>query len=295
MTRPGVVTVIGIAFAGVTACTAAPKESAGAGAPKDAAPTPAVVESPVAAVEKWRAKHETDYRREWVSIAGLHQLKPGANSAGSHPGNDIVLPASAPASLGKFVLTGDRVRFEPAPGAAVLRKDQPVTAPLDLRHDGESDADELVMGDVRVVVHASGERRALRVRDPSGPLAKGFLGFSWFPIDEQYRVTGRYIPDAEPHKVKVVNTFGDIDDYTTEGVVEFTLMGKTLRLRPFTTRPKRFYFVFRDASSGQRDVRRRAVPLFGSRRRWHDGARVQRGVQPAVRVQSVHDVSAAAA
>ena len=28
-------------------------------------------------------------------------------------------------------------------------------------------------------------------------------------------------------------------------------MGQTLRLRPFTTRPKRFYFVFRDASSGQ--------------------------------------------
>ena len=27
--------------------------------------------------------------------------------------------------------------------------------------------------------------------------------------------------------------------------------GQTLRLRPFTTRPKRFYFVFRDASSGQ--------------------------------------------
>jgi uncharacterized protein (DUF1684 family) len=30
-----------------------------------------------------------------------------------------------------------------------------------------------------------------------------------------------------------------------------TLRGQTLRLRPFTTRPKRFYFVFRDASSGQ--------------------------------------------
>ena len=47
------------------------------------------------------------------------------------------------------------------------------------------------------------------------------------------------------------NTYGDVDQYTTEGVVEFTLLGQTLRLRPFTTRPKRFYFVFKDASSGQ--------------------------------------------
>ena len=47
-----------------------------------------------------------------------------------------------------------------------------------------------------------------------------------------------------------MNTFGDLDTSKTEGVVEFTLQGRTLRLRPFTTRPKRFYFVFKDRSSG---------------------------------------------
>ncbi len=51
--------------------------------------------------------------------------------------------------------------------------------------------------------------------------------------------------------MSVLNTFNDVDTYPTEGVVEFQLNGQTLRLRPFTTRPKRFYFVFRDASSGQ--------------------------------------------
>jgi uncharacterized protein (DUF1684 family) len=88
------------------------------------------------------------------------------------------------------------------------------------------------------------------VRDPNGAEARGFLGFTWFPIDTKYQVTGRFIADEEPRKAKVLNTYGDVDEYTTEGVVEFTLDGQTLRLRPFTTRPKRFYFVFRDASSG---------------------------------------------
>ena len=55
----------------------------------------------------------------------------------------------------------------------------------------------------------------------------------------------------QPQQIKVLNTFGDVDEYKSEGVVEFSLLGQTLRLRPFTTRPKRFYFVFRDASSGQ--------------------------------------------
>jgi len=207
--------------------------------------------SPVPAIEAWRAKHEADYRREWASIAGLYPLKSGPNTAGSAPSNAIVLPGSAPARVGTFVLEGTRVRFEPAPGTPVLLKGQPVIAPLDLRDDSVKDAEELAVGTVSMVVHVSGEQRALRVRDPEGPLAKGFRGFAWFPIDLSYRVTGRFVPDPKPQQLGVVNTYGDIDQYTTEGVVEFSLQGRTLRLRPFTTRPKRFYFVFKDASSGQ--------------------------------------------
>src|SRR5688572_23143602 len=71
-----------------------------------------------AAVVAWREKHETDYRRDFVSIAGLHILKPGTNTAGSAKTNDIVLSATPP-SLGTFVLEGLNVRFEPATGVKV--------------------------------------------------------------------------------------------------------------------------------------------------------------------------------
>jgi uncharacterized protein (DUF1684 family) len=201
--------------------------------------------------EAWRAKHEADYRREWVTIAGLHFLEPGAHTAGSAPSNDIVLPASTPPVLGRFILDHDVVRFEPQPDAPVSIDGQVVRAPVDLTDDGEPKADELAVGDIRLVVHRSGERKSLRVWDPGGELARGFLGFTWFPIQMDYRVTGRFIPDKAAREMQVVNTFGDLDTYKTEGVVEFTLNGQTIRLRPFTTRPKRFYFVFRDASGGK--------------------------------------------
>ena len=75
----------------------------GGGAPREAQPeappAPAAAESPVAVNEKWRAKHETDYRRDWVTIAGLHPLKSGVNTAGSAASNDIVLPAAAPGQV----------------------------------------------------------------------------------------------------------------------------------------------------------------------------------------------------
>ena len=203
-----------------------------------------------AAVQAWRDKHEADYRREWVTIAGLHFLKPGAQTAGSAKGSDVELPASAPPTIGRFVLEGTAVRFEPAKAASVDLKGVRVTAPVVLKDDGSGAADELKSGTVTIAVHVSGERRSLRVWDPGGPLAQGFKGFTWFPIQNDYRVTGRFIPDTNPRPLQVINTFGDLDTFTTQGVVEFTLNGQTLRLRPFTTRPKRFYFVFKDASSG---------------------------------------------
>ena len=202
-------------------------------------------------VEAWRAKHEADYRRDWASIDGLFFLKPGENRAGSARTNSIVLSAAVPPSIGSFFLKNGKVSFEPHAGVAISRKDQPVTAPLDLIPDsGKEPADELVVNGVRIVVHGSGDRLAIRVRDANGAMARSFLGFRWFPIDERYRVTARFIKDPAPRELKIPNTLGDVDTYTTEGVVEFSLNGQTLRMRPMTTRPKRFYFVFKDASSG---------------------------------------------
>jgi hypothetical protein len=205
----------------------------------------------VAAVEQWRAKHEADYRREYSTIAGLHFLKPGANRAGSAASNDLVLPPSVPPAIGRFVLDGSRVRFEPEPGVEVRLGDQPVTKTVDLGGEGQASAGQLAIGRVRLAVHVSGDRRSIRVWDPDGDLARGFRGFTWFAVDERHRATGRFIRDERPREVTIPNTFGDTVEYTTEGVVEFTLDGETLRLRPFTTRPKRLFFVFRDASAGQ--------------------------------------------
>ena len=222
------------------------------GEPEAGPAAPALTrEAHAAQVQAWRDKHDVDYRRDWVSIAGLHFLSPGTHTLGSAASSTIVVSPRVPPTIGRLVVTGDRVRFEPQPGVAVLLKDQPITGPVMLKETGTSATPEIVVGDVRMVIHQSGDRLSLRVRDPEGELARAFHGFTWFAIDPAYRVAGRLIRDAEPRRLKVLNTFNDLDEYATEGVVEFPLLGQTLRLRPFTTRPNRFYFVFRDASSGQ--------------------------------------------
>ena len=133
-------------------------------------------------VEKWRAKHEADYRREYVGLAGLFALRAGANTAGSAASNDLVLPKSVPASVGRFVLDGERVRFEPQAGVTVTLKGTPITAPLELKHDEAKDGpDEIEVNGVALWVHLSGPRRTIRMRDDQGEVARGFAGFRWFP------------------------------------------------------------------------------------------------------------------
>jgi uncharacterized protein (DUF1684 family) len=201
-------------------------------------------------VQAWRDKHEADYRRDFVTIAGLHFLDPGTHSIGSAPGNDIVLEAAVPGTIGRLTVGEDRVQFDASPGITLIQKDQPVPPSVVLKESGKSPSDPIAVGRVSLAIHVTGGRLALRVRDPDGAPARAFAGFVWFPIDPANRVVGRFIRDATPKKLSVMNTFNGVDTYETEGVVEFELQGQTLRLRPFTTRPKRFYIVFRDASSG---------------------------------------------
>jgi uncharacterized protein len=204
----------------------------------------------VTQIEAWRAEHEQSYTRNWVTIEGLHFLKPGAQSAGSAPDNDVVLIDSLPARLGSFTVASDEVTFQPEPGAPITINGATALPATALRDDGMEETDVIEVNGASVVVHRSGARLSLRVRDANGERARSFQGFEWFPISRDYRVLGRFVRDVTPRSLPVVNTFGDVDSYQTEGIVEFTLNGETLRLRPFTTEPGRFYFVFNDASSG---------------------------------------------
>lgn len=252
--RTAITLIITILAVGASAC--APEETA-ADKPSDAAAAANVAASAnpgddyVGKVQSFRDKHEADYIRDWVSIAGLHFLEPGTHTVGSAVKNDVVVVANIPETIGRLQVQGSSITFAPAPNVSVTRKGEPLNGPIVMKAEGEQPAPEIMIGDVRLVAHVSGERLALRVRDPNGPLAKDFRGFTWFPIEPKYRVVGKFVRDAEPKKVTVQNTFGDMDTYLTEGVIEFELDGQQLRVRPFTSRPNRFYIVFRDASAGQ--------------------------------------------
>src|SRR5690606_7632279 len=89
------------------------------------------------------------------------------------------------------------------------------------------------IGDVEFHLHRSGQRVAIRVRDPHSPLRTGFTGTRWFAPDAAFDVIGTLAPAAPPRQVPVHNVLGDVETYTSPGVLTFTVAGRPLTLVPF--------------------------------------------------------------
>ena len=232
-----------------------------------------------------------DYRRDWATIAGLHFLEPGTHSLGSDKKNAIVLPADLPANVGQIVVADGWVRYEPAPGVTPSQNGKPVTGTVVLKEPGKDAADEVAVADVKFAVHESGPRLSLRVWDPDGKQAKEFAGFDWFPIDPNYRVVARFIPDEKPTSIPVMNTYNDVDVDAVRRRRGVHAERRDRAAAPVHDAAEAFLLRLPRRLERPRDLRNGSFPVFRSPGRRDNSAGFQRGVQPALRVQQVHDVS----
>jgi len=139
-------------------------------------------------VEKWRHDYEAQLTSEngWLSVSGLFWLQEGENRFGSDPLYDIVLPASGPAEAGSFDFHAGKTTVHIRPGVNATMNGKVVES-AELHADNPQE--RIVVGDLTLYVHASGDRFALRLKDKHSPLLKSFTGLHWFPIDESYAIS----------------------------------------------------------------------------------------------------------
>src|SRR5688572_8669691 len=99
-------------------------------------------ESEIAA---WRKDRESRLKAPdgWLSLVGLHWLKPGKNEA--------------PGRAGSFTLSGDKVLFSAAPGANVILNGKPVKT-VTLQDDRNNKPDILEFGGMKLNVIRRGQR-----------------------------------------------------------------------------------------------------------------------------------------
>lgn len=199
----------------------------------------------------WRAARETRLRAPngWLSVAGLFWLRDGATSVGSDPKSAIVLPATAPPHVGILRVQSGVVYFEPAGGAGISVNGKPAAGKRALKPDTDDHPDTLQAGNIALTLIKRSDKLGVRMRDPDAATRRDFTGCKWFPATQTWRVNARWVPYAQPKKIRITNILGMTDDEPSPGYAEFTINGKTLRLEP-VEEDSDFSFMFKDTTSG---------------------------------------------
>ena len=203
-------------------------------------------------IEAWRAGRVEHLTKAdgWLSLIGLHFLKPGENTVGSAPDNVVVL-AKGPAHLGSVTLAaGGKVKAVFNPGLGVQVEGKEVLS-AELKDDTRGGPMLVSVGTVSFFVIDRGGRKALRVKDTEAERRIHFLGVDYFPIDPTWRIEAQWVPFEKPREVPIRNILGDVSPALILGKAVFTRDGHTCELLPIQEAPDDvLFFVISDLTSG---------------------------------------------
>jgi uncharacterized protein (DUF1684 family) len=202
-------------------------------------------------VKDWRAKrHERlSSSKGWLTLVGLEWLSEGENRVGSAPDNDIRL-SGGPGYWGSVFLNDGQLKF-------VNPNSNSVT--IDGKAMAESELIDDVKGKATIVASESlsfhaifRESFALRIKDSQAPALLNFKGVENYPIDESWRINGRFTRAAEGASLEIVNVLGQVSESQVFGTFEFEMNGKTHSLLGLgTAESKSLWFIFADRTSGR--------------------------------------------
>ncbi len=199
-------------------------------------------------VEEWKQRRDASLRKPygWLSLVGLLWLEPGNNTVGSSADNDIILKAG-PAHWGVINVSKDAVSFTALSEAVTV--DGVTSANVQLVADVDGKPNVVSSGSTQFYLIKRGSY-ALRVKDSKSPIRVDFEGLDYYPVDENWRIKGKFIPADEGAVIKISNVLGQLDDSKLAGTVEFEIDDRTYRLAAIDEGDKLF-FLFADRTNGR--------------------------------------------
>jgi uncharacterized protein (DUF1684 family) len=201
-------------------------------------------------IETWRAKRHKSLTRPdgYLTQVGLEWLKDGENRIGRAADNDIRL-TGGPANWGSVFLQDGQLQFIRSAETDVTINGEPLNESR-LVPDSEGEPTIVASGTVSFYVISRGSF-ALRIKDSQAQGRLEFEGVESFPIDETWRINGRFVRAAKGTSIEIVNVLGQVDQSPVYGTFEFERDGKTHSLLGLGTEDSRdLWFIFADRTSG---------------------------------------------
>ena len=232
-------------FAVVALCSVVQGAAKGAPSSVVSAPDAAYVQS----FEKWKAEQIDDLKKNWLPLAGLYWLKPGANSFGSAAENAIVFPKGS-AHAGEFDLEGKDVTLKLLPEVHATSAGKPLAESAQLDPDVSGHPSTVEIGSLQFHVIVRGERVGVRLKDADSDAVRNFHGLRFYPLDMNYQIAATWAPSDGKTTIEVPNVLGDVSAMRVAGRVVFKINGQEVELTDLRGDPaKGLFFVFNDLTA----------------------------------------------
>jgi uncharacterized protein len=220
-----------------------------------AAPVSALADAAyVKSIEDWRATIEKGLKRDngWLTLAGRYVMKPGVNTIGAAPGNDILLPKGVgPDSLGKVIVDGKMIMLKLNDGIAMKGKEGEFKGERVLGTDS-SNRDWVTLGRMAFHVIERKGTHVLRLADNESEVRKQFAGRFWYDVNPALKVQAKYVPYPPGKTIAIIDIIDELHDSPSPGYLEFELAGQTLRLDAVAEqKDKELFIILKDQTAGK--------------------------------------------
>lgn len=202
-------------------------------------------------MQQWRqARHERLSDPDgWMTLVGMEWLEEGENSVGSAESNSARIPGG-PAFWGTLYLTGDEIRFVPAPNSGIAvdgeSRKEAVLVP-----DNKGTPTVVRSGDLSFYVIFR-ESYALRIKDRKAPNLLAYEKMPAYDIQPDWRIEGRFERAEEGAVIEIANVLGQVSETPLYGTFHFERDGAPHSLLALGADDSSdLWFIFADKTSGR--------------------------------------------
>lgn len=183
----------------------------------------------------------------WLRLHAIYWLSEGDNTFGSAEENTITFPeGTIPDVAGIFTLTDNTVSMDVADGVIITHNGEPVS---DFTlFDGEN-RPHMMHGDLEWFIDSRGKDHGIRLYNKDNPKADAFDGFPFYPLNPEWHLKAKFIPNTDSTTVTVDNVLEEKVDLVSPGKIQFKADGKTHEMIAFEARSGLF-IMFSDETNG---------------------------------------------
>ena len=209
-----------------------------------------ITENHQQAIEAWRsARHERLLQPDsWLTLVGIEWLNEGETRVGSSPDNNVRL-SGGPAYWGSVFLQDGQLSFTSS-GNDLVKINDEGSAQAKLVADTEGEPTLVSSGSLSFYAIFR-ESYALRIKDSQAKALQNFKGVENYPINESWRIDGRFIRAGDGETIEIANVLGQVSESAVYGIFEFDMDGKPYSLLGLGEEgSESLWFIFTDRTNG---------------------------------------------